>query len=1084
MTVKTTILLVSALWCVSAMAENVAISHSGGLTPAEAFGTMGRNPRTKGFSKKNASTVQKVASVANTRVCGVMMYDNDKDVSTTGVYSYTIAAPVARKQVAAIPRVNITGDAVMSAGKIYSFVSSIAYGMVNSANYYVYDAQSGAQLSSKSIGYDLATVYGHRATSSALDPVSGVVYCSGFEYDADQQLLYPTLKKWDLASNTKTSVARMAGSLIVMAADREGNLYGITASTSTTSADGGYLVRVSKNDGSLTKVGDTGVRPYYDQSAVIDAAGKTMYWFANDQKENSNVYAVDLATAATTLVGATPNGDEVVGAWIVDQATADAAPSAPADLAVSFKDGSLQGTVSFGVPSTTYSGAKLSGEVSYTVKANGSSVAEGKAQTGAQVAVPVAVAADGEYDFTVALSNSEGVSPEASAKSFVGNDTPLAVGDLKFSNADGVNTITWSKPSGTVNGGYMSDTNLSYNVTRYPGAVRVATGLKGSSFQEPYADELLQSVYYEVSPVNAGHEGAVAKSNVLVLGSYLQPPYSEDFTEATSPSLYTIVDANADKNTWYYSLKSMKYRSSYSKTADDWLFLPAMRLRGGYSYELGFDFYGTAARYTNTVEVKMGDAPTADAMTTAVGEAISTSATSAAPARAKLNVMPESDGVKYIGIHIVSAVSQGTATIDNVSLAAGVSAMAPDTVTNLSATAGDGGELTAKISFCLPTKASNGQPLSSAISKAEIYRDGKQVGIVSGADSLDKSPVVFTDTLAAAGLYAYGVKVYNAEGESDMAKVTVFVGEDAPSAPQNVKFADHEDGNGTLTWQLADKGVNGGFVNKANVVYQVLASDGTVVASDLTATSYDVRLNAAAEQKATTFKVKAASVGGAYGAATESNMQLVGKAYAVPYIETFAGASAQTSPWTKTVLVGKNSDVSWSARADQSYDGDGGSADMGAYANGAVGRWESPKIDLSGIANPVLSMYVLMPTGNMKFTAQAQVGYGEWTDLATVDDAKEWTLVQVPLSGYDSNNVRIGLMGECVKSYNFIYVDNVEIKSQSSTAVADIDREFDASVRYYTIQGVEVKNPQSGTFVIKVEQTADGVRKAVKMIVK
>ena len=475
-----------------------------------------------------------------------------------------------------------------------------------------------------------------------------------------------------------------------------------------------------------------------------------------------------------------------------------------------------------------------------------------------------------------------------------------------------------------------ADENLTYNVTRYPGAVSVATGLKATTFQEDYTDDLLQSVYYTVAPVNAGHVGEEAKSNVIVLGSYLQPPYSEDFADATSPSLYTVVDANADKNTWYYSVKSMKYRASYSKAADDWLILPAMQFKGGYSYELGFDLYGTNARYTNIVEVKMGDAPTAEAMTTAIGESISSSATSAAPTKAKLNVMPEADGVKYIGIHIISAVSQGTATIDNISLAAGVSALAPDTVTDLKATAGAKGALTAQLSFRTPVKASNGQPLSSPINKVEVYRGDALIATLTDAEALSASPIVYNDVLETAGKYEYGVKAYNAEGESDMAKVAVYVGEDAPAAPLNVAFTDREDGTGTLTWTLNPVGLNGGYVNEANVVYQVLASDGTVVATDVKATSCEVQLDANAEQKATTYKVKAALAGGKYGTATESNMQLVGKPYAVPYQESFAGAATTTNPWTKTVLVGKNSDVSWSARADQSSDEDGGSADMGA----------------------------------------------------------------------------------------------------------------------------------------------------------
>ncbi|MDY4781508.1 MAG: hypothetical protein SO193_07830, partial [Sodaliphilus sp.] len=116
MNFKSLILAASLLPFTSVMAgADVLASQSAGLTPEAAFGTMGRNPHTK---KVASAPVQKVASLANARVNGVMMYDNDKDVTTTGVYAYTLTAPVARKQVAPMPRVNITGDAVMADGKI------------------------------------------------------------------------------------------------------------------------------------------------------------------------------------------------------------------------------------------------------------------------------------------------------------------------------------------------------------------------------------------------------------------------------------------------------------------------------------------------------------------------------------------------------------------------------------------------------------------------------------------------------------------------------------------------------------------------------------------------------------------------------------------------------------------------------------------------------------------------------------------------------------------------------------------------------------------------------------------------------
>ena len=88
MNFKSLILAASLLPFTSVMAgADVLASQSAGLTPEAAFGTMGRNPHTK---KVASAPVQKVASLANARVNGVMMYDNDKDVTTTGVYAYTL----------------------------------------------------------------------------------------------------------------------------------------------------------------------------------------------------------------------------------------------------------------------------------------------------------------------------------------------------------------------------------------------------------------------------------------------------------------------------------------------------------------------------------------------------------------------------------------------------------------------------------------------------------------------------------------------------------------------------------------------------------------------------------------------------------------------------------------------------------------------------------------------------------------------------------------------------------------------------------------------------------------------------------
>ncbi|MDE7444051.1 MAG: hypothetical protein K2M65_07825, partial [Muribaculaceae bacterium] len=290
----------------------------------------------------SASGVMRSPSLANTRIQGVMMYDNEKSVENTGIYSYSVTPPVNRKPVTIMPRIYVTGDAVVNNGKLYSFTASISYGYVSSANYYVYDLASGEQLSRTSMGYDLATVYGHMATSSATDPTTGTVYVSGYTYNEADKMLYPQLKTWDLAANTKTTVGDMPGSLIAMAFDATGQLYGITGSPSAVVDGCGLLVKIDKTNGKCTEVGATGVTPKFDQSAVIDPETGVMYWFANDADEKANLYTVDLKSGKATLVSALPNGDEVVAAWIPAQTTADAAPSPAANLTPSFEGRSLK----------------------------------------------------------------------------------------------------------------------------------------------------------------------------------------------------------------------------------------------------------------------------------------------------------------------------------------------------------------------------------------------------------------------------------------------------------------------------------------------------------------------------------------------------------------------------------------------------------------------------------------------------------------------------------------------------------------------------------------------------------------------
>ena len=160
----------------------------------------------------------------------------------------------------------------------------------------------------------------------------------------------------------------------------------------------------------------------------------------------------------------------------------------------------------------------------------------------------------------------------------------------------------------------------------------------------------------------------------------------------------------------------------------------------------------------------------------------------------------------------------------------------------------------------------------------------------------------------------------------------------------------------------------------------------------------------------------------------QSNSRLVGPSYPAPYTESFADAAITNGPWTTELLAGKSYDSDWTPREDQSQDNDGGSADFQGYAAGASTRIYSPKIDISAVDNPRLNAWILMPTGGVRVRFQISDDYADWHDVDTIEVAEEWTRVNIDLTSYKSKNLRIALVGECLKDFNFAYVDHIEIR--------------------------------------------------------
>lgn len=1021
----------------------------------------------------------------NLRINGMLMYDNDRSEDVLGFYEYTATSPVARKALVLSPRNFLSGDAVVVDGKLYTYHLQIDYGYVSSAFYTVIDVATGEAVKGRNISYDLKDAYSHYATSSALNSADGKVYCSGYEYDSSTQTLTPTLKLWDVTGETKTAIGAMQAALAVMSFDKDGRLYGITACSSRGSADGGRLVHVDTATGSLTVVGDTGIRPWFDQSGVISPYDGRLYWFANSPVEGGGandadavLYAVDLTTAKAEAIGELPNGDEVIAAWIPAQTVSDNAPGVVTGLAADFTAPSLAGKVKFTLPSATYSGTELGGTVDWTVSIAGKVMASGSGAAGAAVEADVTVETSGDYDFDVAASNTSGEGVASRVSAYIGYGVPEAVKNVTFTVADGVHTVSWDHVTTLVKGSHLAGEHASYKVVRQPGNVMLHSSLDANSFTEPALEGDIQSTYYEITAVNGDMASGATRSNAIVTGNTVALPFEENFEDASALDLFTVIDANNDRTTWsYYAYsKVVQIRNATSGTQDDWLVLPPARLEEGYSYELKFTCYASAVSYVNILDVAMGTS--ADNMDIALASDIEISDTrSSAMKDVSVTIKPAATGVYNIGIHIKSEKRQGTFSIKKIELSAGRSTAIP-AAPAIRVEAGARGALSAVIGITAPELTAGGNALVNPVSAFVITRDGAELATVNA--EAGKTDYTYEDTsVPAAGMYAYSVYAVNADGNGEAARQELFIGRDEPLAPANVTAADNFDGTVTLSWDAPSAtGAQGGYVDTEHLVYSVTNPDKTV-AGGFRGTMAVSRIDVTGAQNevAYTVGVKYDDVENAKEQTAVSNTLVAGAPYTLPFAESFADAAAASQIWTRDrVKVDKSYNLEFSFHIDADHNGNGGGMKIYGTEVGAVGRWISPVLNLSQTVHPEIVLWLNMFTPDIDFEFQVQEAYGEWKTVATHGPVSEWTEIKADLSAYRSPFVRLAFQATFAKTYTGMYIDDIAVSDNTSGIENVTVGETDAEL--YNLQGIRV--PADAVHGVYIERRGNAARKVVR----
>lgn len=423
------------------------------------------------------------------------------------------------------------------------------------------------------------------ATDMTFDPVTEQIY--GW-FKADAAGLEHRLCIYDGESCAITPVGQNSSVPIsAIAADKDGQLWGLAGSL-------GDLYKINKTTGALEKTGSLPIcASGENQSAAFDFNSGKLYWGAIESILKASLYSVDVNNCTAEKIYDFPAGDRFSAFYIPVKEASNSAPAKVTDLTGRFTGNGAEVEVTFTAPEKTFGGYKLSGNIKYSLTADGDEIDAGTIAAGAAYS-KIFTLSDGDHTLSVTMSNGSGKGPAAEANVFVGFDEPGAVTDIK-TRVDGNRvTLTWNEPTG-INGGIVDLSRITYTVTRIPEWDEVATGLTETTFTDEVPDAPVAEYTYTVTVYNDSEAGLTEVAEPVLVGKAHTIPYRQDFDTVSDLSeiAYKVINDKPASNTWILDSdddgnKFLSVTGQYPNTRDDYFFTAPLALRRGVTYNLSF----------------------------------------------------------------------------------------------------------------------------------------------------------------------------------------------------------------------------------------------------------------------------------------------------------------------------------------------------------------------------------------------------------------------------------------------------------------------------------------------------------------
>ncbi|MDE5876974.1 MAG: choice-of-anchor J domain-containing protein [Muribaculaceae bacterium] len=593
-----------------------------------------------------------------------------------------------------------------------------------------------------------------------------------------------------------------------------------------------------------------------------------------------------------------PQGYMFAGLYCTDQYAPDNAPAQPVLTALEFDGPSLTGDIAFKAPESTFDGSPISGNVEMIITIDGDKVWSDNVEPGAAVKAPVTVS-EGLHNVAV-FGQIDGVAgPKDTYTFYAGHDTSIPPSQVSLDGA----LLYWSKPSASVNGGYIDMTYMTYDV--YVDGERIN--------EEPIANPWytlditgdMRRVAITVTATANGHVSEPSAPLSVVLGSPLELPVTFEPTRAET-ELFTVVNTNNDENEFaYYEQDGKSYIAvgsvQYYQQPDDWFFLPAIALDdidARYSISFEYSNYYGAADHNDDLEIHIGTYPLPESMSACIYSHANRQTAEDTEVNADFGITQP--GVYYIGFHTNASGAYRYRGVKmrnfRVALDEAASALAPGNADDLTIEAAPLGALKATARFTAPVKAVNDTPLDMNEPITFVLDCGANLAQTEAMPGQEVSLEIEVPENGMQNFFLTPSTASQGKGVAQLAKA--YVGIDIPLYPANVQLvASRDNKTFTLSWEAPVQGEHNGYVDTDGLVYNIYLHNNldNVFLGTTSECSYDVVYTGANQQNYYLGVLASNEAGQSLLSPFVSDF--IGPALPVPVSERFGYTGFDCGPW-------------------------------------------------------------------------------------------------------------------------------------------------------------------------------------------